>query len=173
MKLKEKIQIWKRYLEEAPKNIKKYKEWKETVIEEENNYYSKYNNLNLHSNDTKSVIWQNIELSPEEEQYFDWFAKNNRITELVQPVVKYLQEDLKWGEYLTYDIAHLENEDDPNELIRLYTAIFKFTPVPLIEEDMDYFAYVKKFKKIKLFRNISVTGVLILLAGIAGWLALL
>lgn len=173
MKIREKIKIWRRYLNEAPKNIKKYKEWKEVITEEENNYYSTYNNLNLHSNDSKSVIWQNIELSPEEERYFDWFAKNNKITEIVQPVVKYLQEDLKWGEYLTYDIAHLENEDNPDEIIRVYTAIFKFTPVPLIEEDMDYFAYVKKFKKIKIFRNISIISILILLAGIIGYLFLL
>lgn len=174
MKLKEKIKIWKRYLKESPDNIKKYKDWKKSITDEENNYYSKYNDLNLHSNETKTVIWQNLKLSDQEEQYFDWFAKNNKLMEMVQPTVKYLQDDLGWGEYLTYDIGHIENEENPQELIPVYTAIFKFTPVPLIEEDSNYEDYVKKYKKIKKYKNLFISSLLVILGlgiGLLVWSA--
>ena len=164
MKFKEKLKIWKRYLSEAPENIEKYKEWKDTITKEENNYYSIYNNLNLQSNENKTIIWQNLKLSDSEELYFDWFSKNNKLMELVHPAVKYLQEDLQWGEYLTYDIAHLENEEDPSAVMPVYAAIFKFTPVPLIEEDFSYEEYIKKYKKIKWYRNLFYSSLLLILA---------
>ena len=168
--IKEKFNIWKRYLKEAPDNISKYKEWKDVIDSEYEFYNSAFNKLGLHSNADRTVLWQYLNLSEAEERYWDYFAKNNKLMGLIQPTVKYLQDDLKWGEYLTYDIAHVENSENPEEVIMTYVAIFKFTPVPLIEEDTDYNQYVKKYKKIKRAINFLIGGALILLgSGIACW----
>lgn len=164
--IKEKWNIIRRYLKEAPDNISKYDEWKLLISEEEKSYYSKYNQLNIHSNPEKTILWQYLNLNETEERYWDWHSKNAKLMDLINPTIKYLQHDLEWGEYLTYDIGHVEDKDNPNSVIMTYIAIFKFTPNPLIEEDMSYEDYVKKYKKIRNTKNFLIGGILISILGI-------
>lgn len=163
-KIKEKISIWKRYLKEAPKNIKNHEKFKQEIIDQEKTYMSKYNELDLHSDPEKTVLWKWVQLTEAQERYWDYYAKQQKIIELVRPVVEWFQKDLEWGEYLTYEIAHVADEDNPNAVIMTYAVIFNWTPVPLIEEGMSYNDYLHKYKRIKMWRNglIAIIGITVL-----------
>ena len=164
--IKQNLGVIRNYLKNGPDNIKKYKEWKNVIQFEEESYYSKFNSLRLHTNGDKTVVWQFLNLEESEERYWDWTAKNNKLMSMIQPTVNYLQNDLSWGEYLTYDIAHVENKDNPDDVIMTYLGIFKFTPTPLPEEGLDYNAYVKKYKKIKYGVNLIWISLLIILGSL-------
>lgn len=110
------------------KDIRNFSLFKKDILLEINNSKSLFHDYNLHINKLKNIIYTDVNIPDDYEQNATDKMKLDYLIDLIKPINQYFQQQLLWGEYLTYKFYHYENNDDPSELIKTYHVEWEFTP---------------------------------------------
>ena len=99
-----------------------YRDWIKTIKREEADKNSTYNKFNMGKNYFHN-IYVILTLPPENKDLPDEILQM-RVTESLIPVNRYLDETLKFAEYLTPEFSRVFNNDEPT---LSYLAVYRFT----------------------------------------------
>ena len=89
---------------------------------------SEFNKLGLKRNWLGNVVYYQLNCTDEDLMNFD-YSVDRMVAKRLEPIIKYLDEDLNWGESLRLQISNFVDEDGNSTLS--YGALFVFVPEEL------------------------------------------
>lgn len=114
----------------AWRDIQNYRGWIRTIREESANPDSLYNKFGFENNYT-GMIYLPIILKDEYTQVPDK-VKKLRVVELLNPVNRYLDEELNFGEYLEVDFNQVIDEEGEETNTYMIAYVFTFQTISLL-----------------------------------------
>ena len=112
-------------------DIKNFIKFRKTIITEEQSPKSKFNELGLHANKLKNIIYTVKDIPENYETAGTDAMKYYYLIDLCRPINNYFQSTLNWGEYMIYEFWHFENLDEPKENVFTYQIEWHFKPICL------------------------------------------
>lgn len=111
-------------------DIVNFWKFRKTLKTEEDNPNSKFNAFNLKTNKLRNVLYKNVVIPEEFQRNLPEHMIRDKILDIVKPINMYLQNELIWGEYLSFNIWHFTDEEH-KEIIMDYVVEWKYYPFML------------------------------------------